>query len=119
MVFALLGLSISTFIDCASAQTGTPTGTLSGVIVIKANGKPARGTHIWIHEAKSGISFNVEQDYTGAFRISLPEGYYFVFIGNLGLVPYSKEIWLEHGKTVKLMVKLEPDWDIMQDTPPK
>jgi hypothetical protein len=115
-VFALLGFGISAFVDSAPAQTGTPTGTLSGTVVIEADGEPARGTHIWINEAKSGTSFHVEQDKNGYFQISLPEGYYFVFIGNLGLVPYSKEVWLQHGKPVKLAVKLEPDWDIMQDT---
>jgi len=114
-VFALLGFSISAFVVRASAQTATPTETLSGTVVIKANGKPARGTHIWIHQAKSGTTFNVEQDKNGSFQMPLPEGYYFVFIGNLGLVPYSREVWLQHGKPVNRMVKLEPDWGIIQD----
>ena len=119
LVVALLAILLSSFANDASAQVSPATETLSGVVVIKANGKPARGTQIWIHEAKGGASFTVQQDGTGAFNISLPEGYYFIFIANLGLVPYAKEVWLEHGKPIRLVVKLEPDWDIMQDTPGK
>jgi len=116
MIVALPALCISAFVDRAAPQANPLTETLSGVVVVDAGGGiPARGTQIWIHEAKGSASYTVQQDSTGAFRISLPEGYYFVFIANLGLVPYAKEIWLEHGKPVKLMVKLEPDWDIMQD----
>jgi hypothetical protein len=114
-----LTFCLSPFIEGALAQGGPATETLSGRVVIKANGKPTRGTRIWIHEAQGDGSYAAQQDNTGAFSISLPEGYYYVFIANLGCLPYAKEIWLEHGKPVQLMVSLEPDFGLMQDYPGK
>jgi len=116
---ALLAVCLSSFFNGASAQVSPATEMLSGRVVIEADGKPARGTQIWIHEAKGRGNYTVQQDSNGAFSISLPEGYYFVFVANLGLIPYAKEIWLERGKPIRLKVKLEPDFDIMQDTAAK
>jgi hypothetical protein len=102
----------------AVAQANGEVPTLSGRVVIKASGTPAKGTRIWVYEAKGPKNFSVQQDRNGAFSISLPDGYYFVFVANLGLVPYAKEVSIEHGKPIKLIVKLEPDFEIMQDAPP-
>jgi hypothetical protein len=114
LVVALLAAQLSCFSALASAQVDPAAETLSGRVVID-NEKPDRNTRIWIFEAKSGKGYTVQQDSDGKFKISLPEGYYFVFIANFGFVPYAKEIWLQQGKPIKLVVKLDPDWANAQD----
>ena len=113
---AVLACTLSSFSTVVPAQTVPATETLGGRVVID-NGKPDRGTQIWIHEAKTGKSYSAQQDSSGRFTISLPEGYYFVFIADFGFSPYAKEIWLRRGKPVKIMVKLEPDLANAQDVP--
>jgi hypothetical protein len=115
----VIAICFSFFSNGALAQAIPATETLSGRVVIKDNGKPARGTQIWIYEAKGKRNYSVQQDSDGAFSILLPDGYYFVFVANLGLLPYAKEIWLEHGKPITLRVSLEPDFEIMQDASAK
>lgn len=100
----------------AVAQMKEGGARLEGRITICEQNVPARGTKIWIFEAKTLEPFPVQQDKNGEFKISLHEGYYFVFIANLGLKPYAKEVQVEQGKTEKLNVCLEPDFDIMQDS---
>jgi hypothetical protein len=116
LILGLLAYCLPNFSTFASAQTGLAQEALSGRVLMD-NGKPDRGIQIWIHEAKTGKGLTVQQDSSGRFTISLPEGYYFVFIANLGFVPYAREIWLRRGKPMKLIVKLEPDWANMQDVP--
>jgi hypothetical protein len=111
----VIALCLSFFSNGAFAQITPANETLSGRVVINKNGKPARGTQIWIYAAKGKRNYSVQQDSNGAFSISLPEGYYFVFVANLGLLPYAKEVWLQHGKPIRLEVSLEPDFEIMQD----
>lgn len=89
---------------------------LSGRVTVSDRNVPARETLIWIVEAKRHTQFTVQQDSNGAFTIMLPEGYYFVFVANLGLKPYAKEVMIERGKQQNLIVHLEPDFEIMQDT---
>jgi hypothetical protein len=116
LIVALLAAQISCCQTLVSAQVDPAAETLSGRVVID-NGKPDRNTRIWIFDAKSGKGYTTQQDGDGRFKISLPEGYYFVFIANLGFVPHAEEIWLRHGKPIKLMVKLDPDLANAQDVP--
>ena len=122
LVAAILAIYLSSFSNCALGQASPVTEKLSGRVVNKVNGKPDQGTQIWIHATKwihnpNGVGeYLVQQDSNGAFSIELPEGYYYVFIAELGCFPYAKEIWLEHGYPVKLVVKLVPDFSMMQDS---
>lgn len=113
-----LAICLSSFANTVLSQVSAPTEKLSGRIVIRANGAPPPPikTRIWVYEAQGQRQYVVQEEKNGDFSISLPEGYYFVFVANLGLIPYAKAIWLEHGKPVKLNVYLDPDVDIMQDT---
>jgi hypothetical protein len=121
LVAAFLAIYLSSFSNCVSAQASPVTEKLSGRVVDMVEGKPLTGTQIWIHAAKwihnpNGVGeYTVQQDSTGTFSIELPDGYYYVFIANLGCFPYAKEIWFEHGHPVKLMVKLVPEFEMMQD----
>jgi len=115
-IVTLLAFYLSSSLTSALAQVSQATEALSGRVVVD-NGKPDKGTRIWIVEAKGGKSYDVQQDSAGRFKISLPEGYYFVFIADFEFVPYAKEIWLQRGKPISLTVKLEPDWANAQDAP--
>lgn len=95
----------------ASPASKTPaTETVSGRIVIRADGgPPQKNTRIWIFDEKSGKEYATPVNAKGEFMITLPEGYYVVLIASLGFNPYAKEISLEHGNPVKLMVKQDAD----------
>lgn len=115
LMISLVSCPISIWAQASPATTNSVVEALSGRVVIRENGRPARGTRIWILEEKSGKQYSAQQNANGEFSITLPEGYYVVLVTNLGLIPYAKEIDLQHGRPIKLMVKLDPDWDIMQD----
>ncbi|HEY1208856.1 MAG TPA: hypothetical protein VGE85_05790 [Terracidiphilus sp.] len=119
LIAALIVVGFTLLSDPAAAQVSASSETLSGRVVVCENNVPARGTQIWIFEAKGHEQYAVQQNSNGEFKISLPEGYYFVFIANLGMIPYAKEIRLEHGIPYKLAVCLKPDFEIMQDAPPR
>lgn len=94
--------------------TKPATETVSGHVVISLDGgPPQRNTRILILDEKSGKQYTAQLDAKGEFGIALPEGFYVVLIASIGFNPYAKEIELERGKPVKLMVKLDPDapWD--------
>ena len=114
----LIASALASSSRCIPAQTNHASGTLSGVVIVRDEGVPIGGVHVWVHEANDKASFMTQSDSSGAFSIQLPDGYYFVCIGKLALAPFCKTIWIYHGKPVKLDVRLGPDRDTLQDTNP-
>lgn len=96
------------------AATNQLTETLSGRVVLKFDGTPQSGTKIRIFDEKNDKQYTLQQNAKGEFSISLPEGYYVVLITDLAFIPYAKEIRLEHGHPINLMVRLSlngPMWE--------
>ncbi len=109
LAIVLTVVCLSSTSTVLAAQASPPTETVSGRVVSSADGLPLPYSRIWIFEANGTKSYTPQQTANGDFSIVLPEGYYFVFIGDLGCVPYAKEIWLRAGSPMKLMVRLDLD----------
>jgi iron complex outermembrane receptor protein len=105
LIFSIILLSTSTGAFAAKLREGPgdpPTGTLTGTVTDKADGKPIIGASVYVPDIKTGAA----TDINGRYNLTrLPKGVYLVQVSYLGYATFNERI--DFTKTTVLNVQLQ------------
>jgi carboxypeptidase family protein len=110
-------LFASTCTTASFGQTslgGARQGVLVGDVADKSENAPIPDAFVYIHGDRRHPDVVAKIDRGGRFQVSLPPGYYDVFVAASGFAPTCKAIEIESGGTVHFNPRLGPDFEHLQ-----
>jgi hypothetical protein len=81
--------------------------TVSGRIVDSVEGTPFKDSYVWALEATGKFYKVAKAEKTGHYKVSVPEGDYYIVLGCSGYFPAVRAVFLHPGQAYHFSAKLE------------